>query len=62
MVGDRRGQIHGILGIVKIRPYSIRGTYSMGLDLLDGNIEAERQGGSTPSEGVKTVVPWVQPQ
>ena len=28
----------------------------MGLDVLDGNFEAERQGGSTPSEGVEPVV------
>ena len=33
----------------------------MGLDILDGDIEAERQGGSTPAEGVKPVTLWVQP-
>ena len=34
----------------------------MSLDVLDGNIEAERQEGSTPSDGVETVISWVQPQ
>ena len=61
MDGDRRGQHRRILGIVKVRPYSIRGPYSMSSDVLDGNIEAEHQGGSTPSEGVEPVIPWVQP-
>ena len=62
MVGGRRGQHLGILRIVKIRPYGIRGPYSMSLDVLDGNIVAELQGGPTPSEGVETLIPWVQPQ
>ena len=34
----------------------------MGLDILDRHIKAERQRGSTPAEGVKTITLWVQPQ
>ena len=33
----------------------------MGLDILNGDIEAERQGGSTPAGGVKPITLWVQP-
>ena len=57
MIRNRCGQHRWVLGIIKIGPYRIRGPDPMGLDILDGNVEAERQGGSTPSEGVETVIP-----